>query len=955
MDFFDQLAELNRPTITKKPWMEKVELLLAKVEDLPKILAECIASMRYGIDLETSGLDQRAFKNGEGKYETVDKIVGVCIAPNLTKSYYLPLRHRGDGAVSNIPPRLVMQLIRDIQAAGAVAVFHNAKFDQKFLMYDPAGGVEWDDPKLWDDTLILAYLRNSRERDKSLKTLAKVELGREMIELEDLFMKEKKSKSHIDFPSLEPTWEPTTWYAAADSLNTLALYYLLQPLAIEKDAFGSSQKTVYQIEKICLTATIWMEQNRIYIDRKRLVELIQLGQTEWWECINRVYDEISTLLERDARPLWLGVMKEIFDPQVVAPSYTDVRNQAIKESPPDRREDLQKSVPSLVNPKTRETVNFSASYDITIPAELGQMLRELGVQGLKATEKSGQVQTSKDVLEEVIKEAGDEYPWMKSIRIFREVTKALGTTLFNLYRATSPERSPDGCVWANFNGLKTDTGRFSTPAKEGDNHEWHGQVQWNVQGTTSTLKDKDNPRPECARLQREVVAARPHHILFAIDFSGVELRIVTNLSGEPKWIKEFYRCGKCGHDFEKGIAPPAFCPDCRSDKIGDLHTITAMALFGGADKKQRGDGKVINFLLCYGGGGGAVQRKINCDKEEGWRIKNQFDKTYTGLMKWQQGQHQIAKKQKYVTTSYGRRYPVPDIDHEMGAFRSKAERNAVNGPVQGTSADITKLAMGLLYREFKKRGWLEKVLMTITMHDELVFEIHEDYASEAVPVIENIMCVETVKNLGWLVKLKVDTEFGPSWAVPFNLTNMTWDNEGSGKDWTPKLAQFFPDRYANYLRVGGKPFDDGTPPPSDGGGGAPPSSDSGGPEDSAPDTSEEDVEGLEGPSTTVLSTSQPIPSKVAEAPSAPAASSMEQASNPEGSRLEKQAGECVFIVHSRNRTPAYAQRLAGALDHCTGRGMDSLYVRDEHGNDLLGGPARVAFDEFKILAQFQRL
>lgn len=963
LDFFEQMAELNRPTVVKRPWMSKVELILGTVDLLAQIKAECLASMRYGLDLETSGLDCRAFPNAEGKLETVDKIVGVCIAPNRTKSYYLPIRHREKGSASNVPARLVMQLIRELQEAGCVAVFHNAKFDQKFLMYDPAGGTEWDDPKLWDDTLILAYLRNTRERDKSLKTLAKVELGREMIELTDLFMKEKKVKLKIDFPSLEPTWEPVIWYAAADSLNTLELYYLLQPLAVEKDKFGSSQKTIYQIEKICLTATIWMEQNRIYIDRKRLIELIQLGQAEWWVCINKVYDEVSAIVGRDVRPYWIDTMGKIFDPKVVEPSYTEVRKTAIKDSPPDRREDVQKSVSSLMNPKERETVTFPPAYDITIPGELGMMLRELGVQGLKPTDGSGkvdaagrmrdvQVKTSKDVLKVIIEESGDTHPWMKSIRIFREVSKALGTTLFNLYEATSPERSPDGCVWANFNGLKTDTGRFSTPAKE-DNPEWHGQVQWNVQGTTTTVKDKDNPKPECSRLQRETVAARPHHIFFAIDYSGVELRIVTNLSGESKWLKEFHRCSNCSHEFEMGVLPPPFCPECRSDRIGDLHTITALALFGGADKKQRGDGKSINFLLCYGGGGSAIQRKTNCDKEEGWRIKNQFDKNYPGLMRWQKGQHLLARKQKYVTTVFGRRYPVPDIDHELGIFRSGAERNAVNGPVQGTSADIMKLAMGLLYREFKKRGWLDKVLMTITMHDELGFEIHEDYASEAIPVIENIMCVETVKNLGWIVKLKVDTEFGSSWAVPNNLTSMTWNQQGG--EWTTKLASFFPDRYANYLRLGGKAVDvDAAPTETKSTGPlnvvdprvsvSPPAIVLGHVDEEEPE------ECLEEVTTRRESVSDPVPVvTLPTLPSPPPTAEMGE------SRMEKQGSESVFVVHTRKRTPEYALKLAKVINRCLGRGVDNLYIRDEHGNDLLGGPVRVASEEFKVISGYEGL
>jgi len=90
-----------------------------------------------------------------------------------------------------------------------------------------------------------------------------------------------------------------------------------------------------------------------------------------------------------------------------------------------------------------------------------------------------------------------------------------------------------------------------------------------------------------------------------------------------------------------------------------------------------------NFALCYGGGGNAVVRATGCDKNEGWRIKNQFDATYKGLRSWWVGQHQFANKYGFVLTAWGRIYPVPDIWSADGGFRSKAERNSVNGPIQG--------------------------------------------------------------------------------------------------------------------------------------------------------------------------------------------------------------------------------------------------------------------------------
>ena len=507
------------------------------------------------------------------------------------------------------------------------------------------------------------------------------------------------------------------------------------------------------------------------------------------------------------------------------------------------------------------------------------------------------------------------------------MAKALSNVLFNLYHDTAEGKSPDGCVWANFNGQKVDTGRFSTPTPRSST--FHGQANWNVQSTKAFYYNPNDPPPDCVYRQREVISARPGHTLFAIDYSGVELRIVTNLSGEPKWMREFFRCSKCDHKFERGELPPPFCPECGSDKIGDLHSATATDVLGANPngdpkefKMRRQTAKIVNFLLCYGGSGNAVDRSTGCGQDEGWRIKNNFDKTYKGLLNWWRGQEKRAQKQEYVRTAFGRKYPVPDINSPEKRWRSKAKRNAVNGPVQGSSADIMKLAMGLLYREFKKRGWLDKVLMTITIHDELVFEIRNDIMGEAVPVIEHIMCRETVKNLKWAVPLKVDVEFGPNWTVPMNLTEMAW-NQGGG-DWTPELASWFPSYYQNFLECGGTPVghEVDSPPPS-------------------PPTSEE------GP--TAEPPAKPLPEAPQTIRQAPPVS-VEAVVKP-----QIEGNNHVWVFPRARMSPESAERLARVLHRCRGRGTDFLVIKDDHGNDLLEAPVMLAWEEFRVCLSYERL
>ena len=940
LDFMEALDALALPKVEQKPWMLNTHMERVTAETLDRVVDECIAAGIYGFDIETTGLDNRVFYSDDGTPYTVDKTVGFCLAPSENKGYYLPVRHRnpktGEPSPANVPLRLVVPALQRLVSSPAKAAFHNAKFDQEFLQHEVMGGLgEWDDPDKWDDTFILAYMRNTRERNKGLKHLSHVELQREMIELEELFTPEEVKAGGLNFGNLDPTWEPSIWYACSDAMCTLGLRRVLLPQVVEPDANKNDQRALYKIEKSCVSATRWMERCRIPIDRPKVGELIRIGQREWFACLNEVYAEVNKALGRDTRPKWLLVMQEHptlrFDPESVEPSYMDSRDTAMAHAGEEDTREVEKSVPMLTDPRKQETVAFPLTYDVTIPEQLGLLMRELGVQGLRATEKSGQVKTSKDELERVIEEAGDAYPYMGKIRRFREVAKALSSNLFPIWHDTSPERSPDGRIRVSFNAHKVDTGRFSTPTPR-DEDRFTGQVRWNLHSIPATY---DKKKPECMRRMREIIRVADDKVLYAIDYSGVELRIVTNLSGEPKWVEEFFRCSECDTKFERGQGtkpPPHFCPKCGSDKIGDLHTLTALAIYGAEAKEspdfkqKRQSSKALNFAMCYGGGGSAAQRAVGVDKEEGWRIKNQFDKSYMGLRRWWGLQHDTARRWTYVRTAFGRKYPLPDILHTDGGFRSKAERNSVNGPVQGTSADIMKLAMVLIYREFKKRGWLRRAKAIVTIHDELVFEVDGDIAEDMVDVTVPLMVEKTVAPLGWLVPLKVDIEFGQDWLVPLNLIEL----EHGKKAWPEKWARMFP------RRASGAPL---APTPSP----APPSP------TPAP------VPATVTPSAPPVTTASTPSSPTAPAPIVPEAQPVNagEASQTPGTTIE--SGRCVHVIHTSRLSFGLMDKLARVIQRCEGRGTVPLRIVTESGEVLLDESTRVkvAPGEFKAIAMYE--
>jgi DNA polymerase I-like protein with 3'-5' exonuclease and polymerase domains len=1148
---FDFLEGASALKVEPKPWMTTGEFHLVRAtnETLPKIIDDCIASGLYALDLETTGLDNRVFDG-----ETVSKIVGCCLSPDGRHGYYIPLRHKTN-IEANVSWSLWKREMQRLIASPARAIFHNGKFDQEYLQNcggDPIG--EWDDPKKWEDTLILAFLRNTSQKVHKLKALAKAELGMEMIELEELFP-ENKRKGGLDFSELDPTWEPVTWYGASDAICTWNLLPKFYDDVVNPNDGVKGQGLIYIIEKLCVAATRWMERARVLTDQEKAKDLIRNGQREWLDTLEAVYEGASAIVGRDIRPGYYrilrgtekGLEKLKFDPEQVTPGYME-RVEIARTAAAKARLDPQgekkgkvstvtKRVPSLTAKGLTEDVEFPVVYDVLAAAQLGALLRECKVPGLKVTEKSGQVATSQDDLEDVLGAAGDKFPFAKKIKRFREVSKALSTYLLPVIE----DCHTDGTLKVHFRELGTETGRFSAPASKDPKVD--GGTRLPFHGLPATY---DTERPECLLRIREVVIARPGKFIVAIDFSGVELRIVTNLSGEPKWLREFFHCSGCDYIFPMPtqdnpvpVAPPPYCPQCGSDKIGDLHTLSGIAFFGEDApkkpewKKLRGDAKCVhpdtlilrdgvlqsmgslplgpvdtflpvpgtvqgptgpipllesynggikplfhvvtrrgivtctdrhrfetvggelcsissgltkgvrlaapsqppelvnrdylpirvalhedvpeltyqpthdtsyfaglfqgdgckggtrsvsiahgevsktdllgvpyvewqqilgtscekvglrpvpratsvylgsrntmrffaalglltyegsrvfripswvlaagrdagmhylaglwdtdgyvnkkdgcgawltkdivfasqvcslasvlglvprvepcwnktyqrfywrihissggmsvlraflrhpgkiarvrlpkqtpvgkpnevldiipagegpcvdihvgtdehlfwcnglvsrnscNFALCYGGGGNAVVTSIGCDKNEGWRIKEQFDKTYHVLAQWWKNQVKYVKEHKYVVTAFYRRYHLPDIartDPRDSGFRAKAERNAVNGPVQGTSADITKIAMGQIYKECKKRGWLDKVHMLLTIHDELVFEIDLDILEEACDLFVKLMCRNDILlRLGWPVPLTSDIEIGHDWTVPWNL------------------------------------------------------------------------------------------------------------------------------------------------------------------------------------------
>ncbi len=245
-------------------------------------------------------------------------------------------------------------------------------------------------------------------------------------------------------------------------------------------------------------------------------------------------------------------------------------------------------------------------------------------------------------------------------------------------------------------------------------------------------------RTEEGRAIRKAFIARPGHRIVSADYSQVELRVLAHLSEDPELVRAF-RSGD------------------------DVHERTARAIFGyGLDEKvpyeHRAQAKTVNFGVIYGKTAFSLAKELNIPRGEARRFIDEYFRLYSGVHRFMDETIETAKKEKMVRTMLGRVRPLPEIDARNQGVRGQAERMARNTPIQGTAADLLKLAMIHVDRRLTEE--LPRAAMILTVHDELVFEVPEDDVDAAIALIRE----EMENALELRVPLEVDVGAGHNWA-----------------------------------------------------------------------------------------------------------------------------------------------------------------------------------------------
>ena len=345
-------------------------------------------------------------------------------------------------------------------------------------------------------------------------------------------------------------------------------------------------------------------------------------------------------------------------------------------------------------------------FNINSPKQLGVILFEkLGMPNGKKT-KSG-YSTAADVLEKL----APDYPVVSHILEYRQLAKLKSTYADGLTQYIAE----DGRIHGTFNQTITATGRISS-------------TEPNLQNIPI--------RMEMGRAIRKVFVPRDGYVFIDADYSQIELRILAHMSGAEKLIQAY-------------------------NSSEDIHRATASEVFGvplsDVTPEQRRNAKAVNFGIIYGMSSFGLSQDLSISRKEAKEYIDKYFATYPTIKTFIDGLVKDAKEKGYSLTMYGRRREIPEIKSQNFMQRSFGERVAMNAPIQGTAADIIKIAMINVYNELKNRNLKSRLILQV--HDELLVEA----AAEEVDVVKQIM-LDGMKNAASLkVMLEVDMKSGNDW------------------------------------------------------------------------------------------------------------------------------------------------------------------------------------------------
>ena len=349
-------------------------------------------------------------------------------------------------------------------------------------------------------------------------------------------------------------------------------------------------------------------------------------------------------------------------------------------------------------------------FNISSPKQLGEILfNQMKISDNPKKTKTGQYSTSEEVLSELSKKNN----FVKLILEYRSILKLLNTYIDSLPKQISKTTNR---IHTEYVQTVASTGRLSS-------------INPNLQNIPiRTSRGKE--------IRKAFTAKNKDYFIMAADYSQIELRIIASLSNEENMINAF-------------------------KNNEDIHSSTAAAVFNvpinSVNREQRSNAKVVNFGIIYGVSAFGLSNQTNLSRKESKELIEKYYQKYPKLKKYISDQISFARDKGYVKTILGRRRYLKDINSRNGIVRGASERNAVNAPIQGSAADIIKLAMINIQEVINKNEFKSKMLLQV--HDELVFDVFKPELNEFMSMVKNEM--ENAFKIK--VPLTVDVNYGLNW------------------------------------------------------------------------------------------------------------------------------------------------------------------------------------------------
>lgn len=353
--------------------------------------------------------------------------------------------------------------------------------------------------------------------------------------------------------------------------------------------------------------------------------------------------------------------------------------------------------------------SVGTTFNINSPKQVGEVLFEQLQLDTKAKKsKTGQYSTS----EEVLLALKPKHPVVGMILAYRELKKLISTYIAALPTYINPQT---GKIHTTYNQTVTATGRLSSSNP-------------NLQNLPI--------RSERGQLIRQAVIPDDGCLFLSADYSQIELRLMAHFSQDPHMVEAF-RSGQ------------------------DVHAATAAKIFGvpieEVTKDQRRQAKTANFGIIYGISAFGLAQQLDCSRAEAKALIDGYFAAFPGVIDYIERQKQLAREQGYAVTLFGRKRYLPDILSHNATVRSFAERNAVNSPIQGTAADIIKMAMVTIHRRLKEEGLRAQMIMQV--HDELNFNVPVNEVDR----VREIVVSEMQNVVHLTVPLIADCGVGTNW------------------------------------------------------------------------------------------------------------------------------------------------------------------------------------------------